>query len=270
MTDAWRFSLLGYPVGLRPAALPAPRARRDRARAWRADRRVPAEDEGPLARLRRASPRSSRPGSRSSGPRSGSRSARSACSSSRSRSAQPQCGSRSELTKRRGIDVVVALDASKSMLARDVQPTRLERAKLELTTLLDELKGDRVGHRRLRRRRVHPVPAHHRLRRGEAVPPRGRPRRRCPRAARTSARRSSSPRQLLDRADRGAKDRVVVLLSDGEDLSGEVDDAVDALKKEGIRVYAVGIGSRERRADPGRRPPGRTWSATRRTRTATR
>src|SRR5205085_10997699 len=59
--------------------------------------------------------------------------------------AQPQCGSHSELTKRRGIDVVVAIDASKSMLARDVQPSRLERAKLELTTLLDELKGDRVA-----------------------------------------------------------------------------------------------------------------------------
>jgi Ca-activated chloride channel family protein len=59
--------------------------------------------------------------------------------------AQPQCGSKSELTKRKGIDVVVVLDASKSMLARDVQPSRLERAKLELTTLLDELKGDRVG-----------------------------------------------------------------------------------------------------------------------------
>ena len=59
--------------------------------------------------------------------------------------AQPQCGSHSELTKRRGIDVVVAIDASKSMLARDVAPSRLERAKLELTTLLDELKGDRVA-----------------------------------------------------------------------------------------------------------------------------
>ena len=59
--------------------------------------------------------------------------------------AQPQCGSSTELVKRRGVDVVVALDASKSMLARDVQPSRLERAKLELSTLLDELKGDRVG-----------------------------------------------------------------------------------------------------------------------------
>ena len=59
--------------------------------------------------------------------------------------AQPQCGSHSELTKRRGIDVVVAIDASKSMLARDVQPSRLDRAKLELGSLLDELKGDRVA-----------------------------------------------------------------------------------------------------------------------------
>jgi len=59
--------------------------------------------------------------------------------------AQPQCGSRTELARRRGIDLVVALDASKSMLARDVQPDRLDRAKLELNTLLDSLKGDRVG-----------------------------------------------------------------------------------------------------------------------------
>src|SRR5215471_2735400 len=59
--------------------------------------------------------------------------------------AQPQCGTRAELTKRRGIDLVVALDASKSMLARDVQPNRLERARLELTSLLDALKGDRVA-----------------------------------------------------------------------------------------------------------------------------
>src|SRR5262249_59548382 len=59
--------------------------------------------------------------------------------------AQPQCGTRTQKIKRRGVDVVVALDASKSMLARDVRPSRLERAKLELMTLLDTLKGDRVG-----------------------------------------------------------------------------------------------------------------------------
>ena len=59
--------------------------------------------------------------------------------------AGPQCGERTEIVKRTGIDLVVALDASTSMLARDVKPSRLERAKVEVTALLDRLRGDRVG-----------------------------------------------------------------------------------------------------------------------------
>src|SRR4029079_3447554 len=49
--------------------------------------------------------------------------------------------------------------------------------------------------------------------------------------------------KVLEGADRGAKDRVVVLLSDGEDLSGEVGEASEALKAAGIKVFTVGIGS---------------------------
>ncbi|WP_164010207.1 VWA domain-containing protein [Pyxidicoccus trucidator] len=156
--------------------------------------------------------------------------------------AQPQCGTKSELTKRRGIDVVVALDASKSMLARDVQPSRLERAKLELTTLLDELKGDRVGlvvfagdafiqspltsdysAVKLFLRAVDP----------EVMPQGG-----------TNVGAALKlAKQVLDNADRGSKERVVVLLSDGEDLFGEVAEASEALKEAGVPVLAVGVGS---------------------------
>jgi Ca-activated chloride channel family protein len=50
-------------------------------------------------------------------------------------------------------------------------------------------------------------------------------------------------KQVLDGADRGSKERVVVLLSDGEDLFGEVDDAVADLKEAGIQVLTVGVGS---------------------------
>src|SRR5262249_48755496 len=50
-------------------------------------------------------------------------------------------------------------------------------------------------------------------------------------------------KQLLDNADRGAKDRVVVLLSDGEDFSGEVSDATSALREAAVKVFAIGIGS---------------------------
>ena len=59
--------------------------------------------------------------------------------------ARPQHGSRTEVVSRRGIDVVVCLDVSKSMLARDVQPSRIERAKAELVRLLDEEPGDRIA-----------------------------------------------------------------------------------------------------------------------------
>src|SRR6185503_14035648 len=59
--------------------------------------------------------------------------------------ARPQAGGRAKLTRQRGMDLVVALDFSKSMLAKDVYPSRLERAKRELERLMDRLAGDRVG-----------------------------------------------------------------------------------------------------------------------------
>ena len=58
---------------------------------------------------------------------------------------RPQCGSRTEVTRRMGLDLVIALDVSRSMLARDVGPDRLTRARLELEALLERLGGDRVG-----------------------------------------------------------------------------------------------------------------------------
>src|SRR5690606_18925330 len=59
--------------------------------------------------------------------------------------AGPRYGSSTRLLRKRGIDVIVALDFSKSMLARDVSPSRIERAKAELGRFLEELGGDRVG-----------------------------------------------------------------------------------------------------------------------------
>jgi Ca-activated chloride channel family protein len=59
--------------------------------------------------------------------------------------ARPQYGSRTRMLRKRGVDVVIALDFSKSMLARDVRPSRIDRAKAEITAFLNELGGDRVG-----------------------------------------------------------------------------------------------------------------------------
>jgi Ca-activated chloride channel family protein len=157
--------------------------------------------------------------------------------------AQPQCGTHTELAKRYGIDVVIALDASRSMLAKDIQPNRLERAKLELSGLLDRLKGDRVGL---------VVFA------GDAFT-------QCPLTSDYAAakmflkaidvanmpvqgtdlsRALEESKELLVQAERGAKARAIVLLTDGEDTSGTaLNEQVEQLADLGIRVVSVGIGS---------------------------
>lgn len=158
--------------------------------------------------------------------------------------AQPQCGTTTEPTKRRGIDVVVALDASKSMLARDVQPSRLERSRLELNTLLDELKGDRVGLVAFAGDAFiqSPLTSDYSavklfLR---AVDPE-----QMPQGGSNIGDALMLAREVLENADRGSKERVVVLVSDGEDLTGQVKEAVDALKEAKVRVLTVGVGSEQ-------------------------
>jgi Ca-activated chloride channel family protein len=59
--------------------------------------------------------------------------------------ADPQTGSRLEKVKRKGIDLMICLDVSNSMLAQDIKPNRLERAKQSIIRLIDNLEGDRLG-----------------------------------------------------------------------------------------------------------------------------
>lgn len=59
--------------------------------------------------------------------------------------ARPQWGSTVQQIEQEGLQVMVALDVSNSMLAEDVKPNRLERAKLEISDLMDKLNGDEVG-----------------------------------------------------------------------------------------------------------------------------
>ncbi len=59
--------------------------------------------------------------------------------------ANPQVGTKQETVKRKGVDIAIALDLSKSMLAEDTKPNRLERSKRLITTLLDEFQNDRVA-----------------------------------------------------------------------------------------------------------------------------
>jgi Ca-activated chloride channel family protein len=59
--------------------------------------------------------------------------------------ARPQFGSKLEEVKKQGVEVIIALDVSNSMLAEDIQPDRLTRAKQALTRLIDNLENDKIG-----------------------------------------------------------------------------------------------------------------------------
>jgi Ca-activated chloride channel family protein len=156
--------------------------------------------------------------------------------------AGPQCGTHSELTKRYGVDLVVALDASRSMLARDLPPDRLSRAKLELSALLDKLAGDRVAVVVFAEEAFVQCPlttdyaaAKLFLRSvsTDSVPQQG-----------TSLENAlHASRDVLAAAERGARSKAVLLLTDGEDHEQGALEAADDLATDGIRVFAVGIGS---------------------------
>jgi Ca-activated chloride channel family protein len=59
--------------------------------------------------------------------------------------ARPQFGSRLEEVKKQGVEVIIALDVSNSMLAEDIQPNRLTRAKQAISKLVDNLENDKIG-----------------------------------------------------------------------------------------------------------------------------
>ena len=59
--------------------------------------------------------------------------------------ARPQFGSKLEEVKREGIEMVIALDVSRSMLAEDIKPNRLIRAKQAIVNLVNRMQDDKIG-----------------------------------------------------------------------------------------------------------------------------
>lgn len=180
--------------------------------------------------------------------------------------AGPQLGTRTRILHKRGIDIVVALDFSKSMLARDVRPSRIERAKAELTRLIGELEGDRVGIVAFAGESMEfPMTTDYRALSlffrdlGPYDMPVG---------GTAIARALVSAKRLMERADHRTRatseaqqqrSRVVILMTDGEDHEGDPVAAARELRDAGIRVYAVGIGSRTGEPIPTYAPDG-TWT----------
>ncbi len=143
---------------------------------------------------------------------------------------------------RKGIDVVIAMDVSKSMLATDLQPSRLERAKQFVTRLMNEMPNDRIALVLFAGKAYMQMPltTDHNAAQlfvssagPDAVPQQG--------TVISEALKMSA--KAFNNADRRFK--AVVLLSDGEDHDPEADKTSRALAEEGMMINTIGIGSPE-------------------------
>jgi Ca-activated chloride channel family protein len=154
--------------------------------------------------------------------------------------AGPMWGFRWEQVRREGVDLIVAIDTSRSMLATDVRPSRLARAKLAVRDLVSQLHGDRVG----------------------LVAFAGRAFVQCPLTLDYGA-----VAQSLDAIDVGiipkggtalaeaidssldafegreGKHQAIILITDGEDHEGKVKEATARAAERGVKVFTIGLGT---------------------------
>jgi Ca-activated chloride channel family protein len=167
--------------------------------------------------------------------------------------ARPQWGTRVDTVRRRGVDIIVALDTSYSMNAEDVAPTRLAKAKIEIRSLIERLKGDRIGLVSFAGTAIVQCPLT--LDYGAAVLF----------LDVASTELIPEPGTSLAAAIQVARDgfnakerkyKVLVVVTDGEDLEGQVDEAVESAREAGILIYAIGIGTPEGKPIPVRDSKG--------------
>lgn len=153
---------------------------------------------------------------------------------------QPGWNPHTEKIQRKGRDVVVILDVSRSMQAQDIKPNRLDRAKLEIGELIDRLEGDRIaliafagtsvvkcpltqdyGFARLTLADIGPESV---SRGGTLI---------------GDAIRKAQ-QEVFDQQDRDFKD--IILITDGEDHESFPVEAAQKVAQDGIRIFAIGLG----------------------------
>lgn len=165
--------------------------------------------------------------------------------------AKPEAPGKMVMVKREGIDIVISVDVSESMLAEDIRPSRLDKAKLELQELVSVTRGDRIGVVAFAGDAYIQVPLT------------------VDKSAVKLFLKSLSPNMIpvpgtnLSRAiqaglvlfDKEAKgDKVIILLTDGEDHESNPLVMARRARKEGVRIYTIGIGTPEGDVIPVRRP----------------
>lgn len=154
--------------------------------------------------------------------------------------ARPQLGARLKEHESKGVEVVIALDVSNSMLAEDYSPNRLERSKLAISRLVDRLQGDRIGLVVFAGQAFTQLPitadyvsAKIFLKSIDtgSVPIQG---------TDLSEALMASARSFSTQSERS---RAIILITDGEDHEGEAVEVARSVAEQGIRIYCIGVGS---------------------------
>ena len=156
--------------------------------------------------------------------------------------ARPRWGYAYDETKRKGLDLILAVDTSRSMLSNDVQPNRLERVKLAAQDLINELQGDRVGLIAFAGRAFLQAPLT--IDYDAAV------------TSITDLDTKSIPEGGTNISEAIALairtygksaigNRALIIFTDGEELSGDAVTSAKTAAAAGVRIFTVGIGTRE-------------------------
>ena len=154
--------------------------------------------------------------------------------------ARPQWGYQWQEVKRQGLDIILAIDVSKSMLTQDVKPNRLERTKLAAQDLIKKLKGDRIGLVAFAGDAflVCPLTAEYN---GFLLSLQDLDTESVPRGGTNLARAIDEAIKEYDQTP--SKYKAVVIATDGESLEGDPLAAAKRAKEKGIKIYGVGIGT---------------------------
>jgi Ca-activated chloride channel family protein len=152
----------------------------------------------------------------------------------------PKMGTKLETVKRQGVDIVFALDVSKSMLAEDIAPNRLEKSKQIITKIIDKLGSDRIGIIIYAGNAypLLPITTDH--------------------GAAKMFLQSASPNMVSSQGtaineaiklatsyynNNEQTNRFLFIISDGEDHQDDASSAIAQATKDGIKTYTIGIGT---------------------------
>ncbi len=152
--------------------------------------------------------------------------------------ADPQTGSKMEKVQRKGIDLMIALDVSNSMLAQDIKPDRLERSKQAISKLIDKLEGDRIGIVVFAGKAYTQLPITTDYSAAKLFL-----------SAINTGSVSTQGTAIADAIEscmsafnHAERNRAIIIITDGEDHQGDVLEQAEAAAKKGVAVYTIGMG----------------------------